>query len=239
MFFLALFTKEMAIGAPVMLLAIGFLLPETIRRPPDAGNQFDFKQRLKRALNFSLPFFIATGLYFILRFVTLGTIAGGYVGSIGASQFANIYTRWFDPDTVTRLFLPFNYFVFHGANIYSNILIACYCLMTIIFCHKLFKGEVGYRWAALIVLWAATCAIPIYQLWGLGYNLEGSRFYFFLTLPISLLCPIIIFKPTAPNSQRSNNFWQTIVGLSTLVVMVAVLERTAYANNTVWLKANA
>ena len=83
----------------------------------------------------------------------------------------------------------------------------------------------------------STCAVPIYQLWGLGYNLEGSRFYFFLTLPISLLWSVIVFKPGPSNSQKSNNFWPTVVGISTLVVMVAVFERTAYANNTVWLKA--
>ena len=58
MFFLALFTKEMAIGVPVMLLAIAFLLPETITHSSDAGNQYDFKQRLNVRLIFLCPFLL-------------------------------------------------------------------------------------------------------------------------------------------------------------------------------------
>jgi hypothetical protein len=233
MFFLALFTKEMAIGLPVMLSATAFFLPKVINTK--VLEPCTLKQRASLALNFSFPFWLATAFYFVLRFITLGTITGGYVGSIGASQFANIYSRWLDPDTLSRLVLPFNYFVFHGPNIYANILLACYAVMVIIFCHRLFKDEVDYNFAALILVFLVTCAAPIYQLWGLGYNLEGSRFYFFLTLPLSLVLPLVLFQPSARS--QTSNFWPLALGVVALMTVVAVFEKTAYANNTVWLKA--
>jgi hypothetical protein len=235
-FWSGLFIKEMAIGLPVLLSVLGFM-------GVNGGTTETLAARLKSAWNASRAFWISTVIYFAIRFAALGTLLGGYTGSIGTSQFANTIARWLDHDTLIRLVLPFNYYVFAGLTMWSQALLICYALLGVYILTRLLAGELSFKLLGLLAVWTATCAAPIYQLWGLGYNLEGARFYFFLTIPLSMLLPILIFQPkqNIAHIETSNNQLRTVIISSIAAVifvsMVAIFYKSAYANAVVWLQA--
>ncbi|MEZ4488133.1 MAG: hypothetical protein R3F51_11125 [Cyanobacteriota/Melainabacteria group bacterium] len=103
-FIMAICTKEMAIGLPVVASALAFLYAGT----PEQQSA-NLIERFKKALPVISSFGAATVIYFIVRFLALGTLTGGYTGSIGASQLSSLLTRWTDKDSLLRILFPFNY----------------------------------------------------------------------------------------------------------------------------------
>ena len=139
--------------------------------------------------------FACTVVYFIIRYACLGTITGGYTGSIGSSQFSGILQKWTDLDTVMRIVFPLNQFVFGDGGAQRNLLSGIYMILIALATTRLVIGSLPRRWLLFIFVSSICALAPIYQLWGIGYELEGSRFVFFLTVSLSMLFPIILFSP--------------------------------------------
>ncbi len=230
LFTLAICTKEMAIGLAPVLAAIAFIFPETTQ-----GAQ-SFVQRIKGAWSFSCPIWIATAVYFVVRLLSLGTLLGGYNGSVGASQTASAITRWLDGDTWRRFLMPFPLEIFSSGNSLEQALTAAYtCLIFLVFIRVL-SNSIPWRWLAFIAFWAATQAAPIYRLWGLGANLEGARFCYFLTLSACSLLPIFLLAPEnkLPKALSNKLTACALIALSTLAF---ITSKSAYATNLLWLHA--
>ncbi len=226
-FWLALWTKEMAIGLPVMVTAAYWLLLT------DEGKPIE---KLKQALIKASPLWISTIIYFPLRYLFLGTLTGGYTGSIGASQFTGLVRRWLDPDTLHRIIYPLNYSLFQDNSIYAPVLSAIYFIAGAIAISRLLNRELSVKWAGFLFIWFATCAVPIYQLWGLGYDLEGSRFYYFLSLPLSFALPLLLLQPKA-SADGDEKRWPIFVSLAILSVFTFTSSKIAYATNMTWVHA--
>ncbi len=251
-FWLALLTKEMAIGLPVVVAAIGFFLMGASPQPTErldiadeASRKFraqlqELRNRLLSAANLSLPFWASAGAYFGVRYLALGTFLGGYAGSIGESQFRSVLAKWSDLDTMRRLFLPFNYSVFQDQGIYPKLLLAVYAVLVGIWAVRLLSGSQSRSWIAFLFAWAASVALPIHQLWGLGYNLEGSRFYFFLTIPLAIMWPLVVLAPVQPGSELGKALERklALIGSLALCALVFVFCRTCYWNNLPWVHAS-
>ncbi len=254
-FWIALLTKEMAIGLPVVLIAICFLFPGTlIKKAKNAAiygnNQFkpSIYQRFSLAIKMTYPLWLSCVLYFIIRYFALGTFLGGYVGSVGANQFSHILEKWTDLDTFYRIVFPLNQAVFAGNNFYHNALLVIYCALGALIFARFVVAGAPRNWLLLIAVWIITVLAPIYQLWGLGFNLEGGRFLFFLTIPVAILLPLLIFAPantddsfaSANNSLNSLNLIDIkilasgILGLSMLVFLDTTIAKK---NNIPWVQA--
>ncbi|MBX9687637.1 MAG: hypothetical protein K2X27_13100, partial [Candidatus Obscuribacterales bacterium] len=186
-FVLAICTKEMAIGFAPVVAAIAFFFPQT--------ESADFKARLATAWQSSRPAWIATAIYFLVRFLSLGTLLGGYNGSVGASQSANALTKWMDLDNWHRLFFPIPLDLYQGVAWQEQAMATTYTVLAFLLFLRLISGSMPWRHCAFLLFWALTQVAPIYRLWGLGFNLEGARFCFFLTLSLSSALPIIFFAP--------------------------------------------
>lgn len=231
-FLLALFTKEMAIGLPVMVSAIAFF-------QADRAGTRKITERLKRAAALSFPYWSVTVLYFLIRYLALGTLVGGYTGGIGASQVGNILAKWTDADTFARLFYPLNFSVFHGGGIYLNLLSGIYFLVAVNLSMRLLTRDWPVSWLCIGAFWLASAAAPIFQLWGLGYNLEGSRFVFFLTVPVSVLFAVFAFAPSS-NGVKSNSKVSgrmLYVNALTMSALVFTFARATNLNNVPWVHA--
>jgi hypothetical protein len=228
-FCVGLLTKEMAIGLPVVVSTISFLFMSSGRT----------LQRFKSALKASAPLWLLTICYFPFRYLVLGTLTGGYTGGIGASQLGNIITKWTDPDTLRRIFFPLNYSVFQDGSIYAHILAAVYALIIASIGIRLLSRSTPWSWIVLCAVWLATAAAPIYQLWGLGYNLEGSRFFFFMTVPLSVIISVLAFAPAGDHADVNPRFSArlTIVNSATLLLLLALFARVSYLNNVPWVHA--
>lgn len=250
-FWLAILTKEMAIGLPVLLPVICFLFADILSKDliekeslnvqrPKPG----FLKRVALAINVSYPLWISTLLYFIIRYFALGTFVGGYVGSVGANQFSHILQKWTDIDTLGRIIFPLNQSVFAGHPYYYKALAVIYFALVVVIFARLLISGFFLAWLFLLGAWVLTTLAPIYQLWGLGFNLEGARFLFFLTIPLSIILPLLVFAPN--KSDINSNYIKEIrpldakiIGCGILVFSVLVILGTVITakNDIPWIHA--
>jgi len=253
-FWIALLTKEMAVGLPVILTAICFFFPQNwSNKPPgtytriDDGENVHVVDKLRLCLRMTVPVWISLFLYFILRFVTLGTFVGGYVGSIGAAQNKHLLEKWCDPDTLSRIVFPFNLAVFGEHTIYHLLFAGTYLVLAILFVLRLVNSGLPRPWLGLLAVWFATSLLPIYQLWGLGANLEGSRFLFFLTMPLAIFIPVLILAPaklqpetagnTAADAESRKHPAIAVAAVIALSILVLLQLKVAAKNNIPWVHA--
>lgn len=232
---IAMWTKEMAIGAPVMAATITFLFSQK------AGN---FKYALKR----SLPLGLSTVVYFVLRYLALGTLLGGYTQGIGDSQAAHALLHWLDPDTLRRLFFPFVYSLYGQNQTPAMALASCYIIALTTILVRTLSLKISGKWLVFLLVWTATCLAPLYKLWGLGYELEGARFCFFLTMPLAAFFPSMLLieqrpKVTMPSSREDFDvvFGMTIstkvIGLVAVLIAAIILGKTTFRTNLEWVHA--
>lgn len=234
-FWLGLLTKEMAIGLPVVASAAGFFL---FSQPAQGAGAIKFRERLKSALAISWPFWLSTVVYFAVRYCVLGTFTGGYTGGIGHSQLSAVLEKWTDLDTLRRINFPLNYSVFHDTGIYPKALSALYTVLTCTLAVRVIGRAMPWKWVLFNAVWLLSAAAPIYQLWGLGYNLEGSRFFFFLSVPLCVMTAVTALAP-AQNSDLGQRLARrlTFLNLAALSLLVCLFARTAYLNNIPWVHA--
>lgn len=234
-FWLSITTKEMAVGLPAVLTAIAFFFPQ--QTPAQTSANFGLFDRLKQAWLFSRPLWLSLILYFGLRQACLGTLLGGYTGSIGASQSANALARWLDLDSLHRFLFPFAQQIFGSTPAYANILTGCYLVLAGIICVRILAFNLPATWLAFTAFWMLTALAPIYRLWGIGYNLEGARFCFFLTMAGSCLLPVLIFAPDNKNKLSGLSSKLCLFGSLCFLVMLCTLARAAQATNLLWVHA--
>lgn len=224
-FWLGMWTKEMAIGAPVVVSVMILLFGH---RPLD----------WKHALKLTTPLWLSIAVYFILRFLVLGTLLGGYVQGIGDSQAANALSHWLDPDTLRRLFFPLVYSIFGDRSWQQAALQFLYTVCFVLVLIRTFTLTVSVRWTCFLAVWALTCLAPLYKLWGMGYELEGARFCFFLSMPLSLLAPaMVIIGSSKRKLLRTTDVAIISIATTAIVFTVLILGKAAYLTNLVWVHA--
>lgn len=231
-FFLAMGTKEMAIGLPVLLAVTAFFGFDKAGVQPSRS----FMDRVRDAALFSAPLWVSAAVYFVIRYICLGTLGGGYVAGFGASQLSFMVQRWLDPDTIKRLFFPFSSSLFNGQTVYGEILTLFYGAVAGLTLIRLAERKISLSWFLFLTGWLITAAVPIFQLWGLGFDLEGSRFYFFLSIPLCLMAPILLFRPvTAKHSAAELKL--LVATAVTLTGIGCTLGRVAALTDLEWVHA--
>jgi hypothetical protein len=242
LFWVAVLTKEMAVTLPVLLAGVAFILPEVLGKEAPGGlmtasHLYTLKTRLGLATRFSLPLWISLIIYFVLRYQFLGTLTGGYLGSVGASQSANWMQKWTDWDTVGRILHPLNLEAFGPASQYYDVLTWFYVLLAALALANFSSKGLPWRWLLLIAVWLMTSLIPIYRLWGLGYDLEGARFLFFATIPLAMFWPVCLLGSDA--GEDGDRSWRLLelISATSLAALVVVSTKIAYQNNIPWIHA--
>jgi len=262
-FWAALLSKEMAIGLPVVLTGLVFFLPElfsskpsiisdaTSSVPSSTTDKYTLKERLLLAFKEAMPAWLTTLVYLGVRFLALGTFTGGYVGNIGAQLMANLAHRWTNIDTINKIIYPINTEVYGGALGDETRLTLVYAVLSTliilrIHCHNFPKNMLGF-----LILWTLTTIAPLYQMWALGQNLAGSRFFFFLTIPLAIVIPLLILIPCKKADSHNGNSdivpavdarigearaSETLGGV-TLVALVILSTKITYINNIPWVHA--
>jgi hypothetical protein len=265
-FIFALGTKEMAVGLPVLVAAVAFLWGNgnwfwprrsisgsTGGPSPSPSLSLNLWQRFKHAVVSSLPLWITLGCYFVIRMLCLKTLVGGYVGGFGASQLSEMVHHWLDPDTIRRLCIPLNNELYGANPMYGTLVGMTELVIATVALVRILAGYASWRWLIFLAVWCATAAAPIFQLWGLGYNLEGARFYFFLSLPISLIIPVLLFHPSSSDLSSESEPGQSgvkkpqswiniekalyLTGSMATLALLVLLQKATMQTNMLWVHA--
>jgi hypothetical protein len=255
----ALSIKEMPVGLPAVASVIAFFWSESPSPP--------FKLRVLRALRLSVPFWATVLVYFVIRYLCLGTLGGGYGGGVGR-QVSVMLRHWLDRDTIERLFLPVSSEIARESIFSIPILRTVYTFLGSLAAIRLLSLCGSWRFTFFILALVLTTAVPIFQLWGLGPNLEGGRFYFYLSIPLSMLIPLLLFHPSAkfvaensvaerPVAGRNEaheleipcvkigepinpgrfGFSITTLAIATQILLVVMFLRVASRTNLLWVHA--
>ena len=225
-FIAALMSKEMAITVPPAALAIVFITS------PKSG----LKAKLADACKQTKFFWLTLGLYLGLRAVVLGTVSGGYAGSIGEGLSSSLIKRWTD-GSLLKLFLPFNLEIFGAKHSLYKELKVLYMAGTAGFCLYLssIKKEERIAWLKFLsfaLVWLVISLLPTYQVWNLNDNLQGARFAYFATAPVALITGLILFAPLFARAALARFVCATMAFL-----LIGAFASVATANNSNWIHA--
>ncbi len=229
-FIFGLLVKEMAIGIPVIAFLLGWLYKiNTLGNSESAS--------IRNGVAFACPYLAATALYFLVRYLALGTLLGGYVAGFGASQEKNALTRWLDTDTLERIAFPIVQGHFQAGESISLALLALYCVLCTTFLVRLLSRQVPLKLFLFLAGWAITTLLPVYKLWGLGYNLEGARFLFFFTMPLATLLAAGLFQNTEDREANQLDRSLMIVSSAVALSLCAIFGYIAVKTDLIWVNA--
>lgn len=219
---LALMSKEMAITVPPALTWLALW--------QSPGN---LKEKLAYACKQTAPLWCLLVLYLVWRTLVLGTVAGGYQGSVGAGLTGSLIKRWLLDGSQMRVLFPFNVDIFGAYHSLSGQLKYCYALILFNFfaTFALSKSRLSLLKGPLFCLgWYVICLAPTYQVWNLTPNLQGSRFVYFATAPLTMGLAWLLFPSM---SKRYLTVLRTLI----LVWLTSLYVGITYGDNRAWSHA--
>jgi hypothetical protein len=180
LYVLSLMSKESAVGLPIVVAAL----------PLVCGSK-----TIKQWLKFSLPYFLLLLPYFVVRTISLGDPIGGYTGDMGKALSRWLFYRWADPVTLWRLIFPLPNCIFPDPHVFILIIECLYACILGLLIVRLVTQRLNWRGLLFIAIMTFQALLPLYKLWGLDQDIHNQRIYYFLTLPLALLLPWLVFAP--------------------------------------------
>ncbi len=169
-FALGLISKEMAITVPAVLVLFELLRPNT-----------SFKK-----LFVTTPFWLVLAGYFVVRRLALGTFVGGYDDSLlFIANFKEFLLNWLH--ALRMLIIPINKELVGSHNLLTKAWEGL-CIGAVALGIWRFATDKNSRRPILFTLgWFALSLLPVYKLFAIADDLQGSRLAYLATVPLSVL----------------------------------------------------
>lgn len=186
---LGLLSKEMAITLPAVFVLFELVFPQR-----SSARGVEAKAMLRRALDAvlaSVPFFILIAVYFCVRFLALGTMVGGYDDSLFfiSDPKAFVYT-WLAG--LRMFFEPFNRELVSVRSIWAKGWDACLILSILFSFANLVKLPALMRLYFFLSGWLVLSLLPVYKVFAISDDLQGSRLAYLATVPLCLLLSLAV-----------------------------------------------
>ncbi|MCC7530854.1 MAG: hypothetical protein IT342_20195, partial [Candidatus Melainabacteria bacterium] len=243
-FTLSLMSKEMAITLPPTIF-----LYELVNSffSCDKTEQESWQNKIKAALiatKWHIAFLL---IYLGFRTIVLGTIFGGYGGSIGDGLKQSIWKRWFQEGCLWRLLFPFNDQVTPPGDflrlVFKLITAGAFALpIARMFTKKRKTSALPFVLSPFAIFaagWFVVALAPTVQVFDITANLQGGRFVYLATAPVVLFLSALTFGAGDPETKKHGNL-SLIAALS---IGLAVAFTCAYCvlavlNNKPWQEAS-
>ncbi len=232
-FVIALLSKEMAITLPPTLILLEMIKSE----------KSNLLERIKDAARATWQYWLILAIYMGVRTAALGTISGGYAGSIGEGLSSSLFRRWFQDGSFLRVLLPLNAELPGSVHKLVRSLKLLYELAAVLVVARLiflFKEGALQKYCRRLSFaagWFVIAMLPTYQVWNLTETMQGSRFIYLGTAPLSLLAALLI----APLPFENRGQLKKIINAASAlvaVVLVWTFMQIAYQNNSAWAQAS-
>ncbi|MBS2008153.1 MAG: hypothetical protein JST01_13985 [Cyanobacteria bacterium SZAS TMP-1] len=229
MFAAGLGSKEMTIVLPATIFLLLLL----------TGEEVGLRKKFFHAFKLSLPFWLMLGGYMVLRTLALGTISGGYQGSIGEGLSNSLTKRWLQDGSLTRVLFPLNLDVFGNGHALLKTLRLLYILAAANFALALLTAR--QKMPAIKALlfgggWLVLTLLPTYQVWNLTETLQGSRFIYFGTMPLAFILATLVMPPLTAGKAALTRLFLPL-RLALLTALIIVLATITTKNNQPWQRA--
>ncbi|MBX9666981.1 MAG: hypothetical protein K2X93_05145 [Candidatus Obscuribacterales bacterium] len=200
---LGLLTKEMCATIPLLSIALYILLPRDTGEEHHRINAKLFFRKILEAMQLIWPMLLVLMAYLCLRALALGSLLGGYVGSIGAGLNSTYLARLFSPEGYWRLFHPINENIL-GTNSVEDLFLRClyFTIAALIIANQSTPCfMVRLKCAGKMLLLLAIMVIPALQIWGVTSGLIGARLAYTLCLPFFLAVFLFIYPICADTTR--------------------------------------
>lgn len=178
---LGLLSKEMAITLPATMAAYEVLLWWA-----RGGNRKNLISGAINAIKAIVPFAVVIALYFVVRLNALGTFVGGYDDSLFfISNMKEFIYGWLH--ALKMLLIPANKDFFDTKNavlIFWQVSLGFIAVSTLTNLATLRRMLPVFLFTAL---WLAFALIPVYKIFAISDDLQGSRLAYLATVPLALL----------------------------------------------------
>lgn len=245
-FVISLISKEMAVTLPPTLVLLMVLFPQ-----PDAdGKRPHFFTAIPKAFIATWQLWLLLVIYAVVRTLALGSITGGYQGSIGEGLSESTLSRIFSIASAQRVIFPLNAEFFEPVKRLARPLGILYGITLALFCARFVFSRsklVILKTIAFAVLWFLLVMVPTIPVWNLTESLQGARFIYMGTAPLCLLIAALLSPmwnlPPSPVEQRPS-VAPMIVALSALSAVLAIgiisfYGYIAFGNNSAWVHAGS
>lgn len=254
-FILSLISKEMAVTLPPALVLLMVLFPENRERENE--NRFrSILTSIKNALKNTWQLWLILVVYAVVRTLALGSVTGGYQGSIGEGLTSSTMERIFSIASMQRVAFPLNAEVFSPLRRLVRPLAVTYAIALLLFAARVIatKNRVPvFKVVSFAALWFLLVMLPTIPVWNLTESLQGSRFIYMGTAPLclliaSLLAPMWGFEPDAggtgaggTNSRHTRTDIRALGGLSSAVaiVIISFYGYICFGNDSAWVHAGS
>ncbi len=97
--------------------------------------------------------------------------------------------------------------------------------------------QVPLRIFLFLAGWFVTTLLPIYKLWGIGYNLEGARFLFFFTMPLATALAAGLFQNNNEKPSSALDRSLLVVSSAVAISLGAIYCYVAAKTDLIWVNA--
>jgi hypothetical protein len=186
----------------------------------------------RRCVVKTAPFWIILAAYFGVRYFALGTFVGGYDDSLFfISNMKEFISGWLH--ALTTLVVPINRSLMGSHHWISKIWPATLAATGILIAINLAVDSKVRRHALFQLGWLALCLIPVYKLFNIAPDLQGSRLAYLATVPVCISLALSIY-PCARLTQRAWYQISQILAISALLLLSTYL---LWNNNLPWRAA--
>lgn len=243
-FILCLFSKEVAISLPPSIFALSILFNYLNAANYDsvegtARAKGDSARIVIASIKQIVPYAAIFGVYLIWRYFALGTMLGGYVGSIGETLNENFMERWILSGSLWQLLHPFNECIFSEDHPLRLVIRGVYAMAGLMaMASALLDSQLKRKQKVILFAFAflLITLIPNFQVWGMSQSMSGSRIAYLPSIPLSLLivCSIYLIKPKYAGATVALKLF----GIFVLAGLVITLAAISHGNNVAWLNSS-
>jgi hypothetical protein len=246
-YLISLISKEMAVTLPPALVLLLVLFPQL----NEGEAKSNFPAATAKAFIATWQLWLILIIYAVVRTLALGSVTGGYQGSIGEGLSESTLSRVFSWASAQRVIFPLNAEVFDPVKRLAKPLTILYGITLALFFARFLYSKNRFiilKTIAFAALWFLLVMIPTIPVWNLTESLQGSRFIYMGTAPLCLLIsaflsPIWNFQGATTDNGKPG-VAPTKVALSALsavlaVALAALYGFIAFGNNAAWVSAGA
>lgn len=228
---LGLLSKEMAITLPAV-----FVLYEISYFKPAAGSKlFSIGSALElvvQAIRKTFCFWLLLVAYFGVRYLALGTFVGGYDNSLlFIANMNDFLAGW--KHALLMLLVPINKSLIGSHHILSKLWPAALIASSVCALLNFIVERNARRHLFFLLGWIALCLAPVYKLFAIADDLQGSRLAYLATVPVCMLLTCGLLNSSLANKNR---VWKILPALS-VSFLLGLSCVVLYINNQPWKQA--
>jgi hypothetical protein len=228
----SLCSKETGVTLPAVLLAYSFLIP--------SGRVISSK--LLSSVKETLPFWIALGLYLLVRVYALKTVIGGYGNVLPALVELRILLKvWLA--SVYVLFSPYNVNLLTPNDFVVRLWQACGVICGAATLIRFARNASSARFGVFLMAWMLIALLPVLKYFVLTPELQGGRMAYMCCIPLCLILThgiAFTFDASRPGSAgvpQALTFNPRHLTIAVAVIYIASGAFLTFKNNEPWKRA--